>query len=192
MPFNALKQAARHVSSPEIHMHVKETWGQNEGHGSVWESVKHLYAFHTTSLLINTQQAEHMATTRLSRAHTTGCSWERKKHNEGPESQTRKRIYRVCVFSGGAAAFHFSSVLCPLRGLGLSGPPTNSGLHTRQVHHIASERMNTLLSNAFQMNAGILESAYLNDGPLTCITWPRRCHLHEVYAHVDIKAKLNE
>lgn len=144
--------------------------------GSVWESVKHCYAFVCTSLLINTQhEREHMATTRLSHTHNRLLMGGGKKKIAWPESQTRKLIYCVCVFSGMAAAFHFSSFPCPLRGPRLSGPPTNWGLHTRQVHHLASERMNTSLSNVFQMSAGILERVGFVKYPMTPCTstvWP--------------------
>lgn len=138
------------------------------------ESVKHCYAFVCTSLPINTQhEREHMATTRLSHTHTTVCSREEK--TAWPESQTRKRIYHVCVFLGMTAVFHISSFPCPLRGPRLSGPPTNWGLHTRQVHHLPSERMNTSLSNVFQMSAGILERVGFANYPMTPHTstmWP--------------------
>lgn len=157
--------------------HVKGTWGQHKTHevsfACVWESVKHCYAFVCTSLLINTQRT-HGNNTSLS--HTQPSAHGRKKKIAQPKSQTRKLIYRVCVFSGMAAAFHFSSFPCPLRGPRLSEPPTNWRLHTRQVHHLASERMNTSLSNVFQMSAGILERVGLVKYPMTpctSTTWPR-------------------
>lgn len=161
-----------------MHVHVKGTWGQHKAHEVSSAACEnqlniatplsvHLYSL-TRSMKENTWQQH------VSRTHNRLLMGGKKTAR--PKSQTRKLIYRVCVFSGMAAAFHFSSFPCPLRGPRLSGPPTNWGLHTRQVHHLASERMNTSLSNVFQMSAGILERVGLVNYPMTpctSTTWPR-------------------
>lgn len=87
------------------------------------------------------------------------------------EPDTQADISRLCVFRNGCCISFFIVSLSRL-----SGPPTNWELHTRQVHHLASEKMNTSLSNVFQMSAGILERVGFVKYPLTphrSTTWPR-------------------
>ncbi len=151
-----------------MHVHIKGSSAACENQLNIaTPSSVHLYPL-TRSMKENTWQ-QHVSLT-----HTTVCSREEK--TAWPESQTRKRIYHICVFSEMTAVFHISSFPCPLCGPRLSGPPTNWGLHTRQVHHLPSERMNTSLSNVFQMSAGILERVGFANYPMTPHTstmWPR-------------------
>lgn len=152
------------------------------------ENQLNIYAFHSTSLLINTQPAEHMATTRL----PLGCSRERKKNKtQDPRARHASGYIAYVCFQEGLLHFIFHRFFArSVASVSQGRPQTRDFIPDKCITSRRKEWTHCSLMRFKWAQVFWRESAYLSDGPLASTTWHRlgtRCDLHEAYGDVLVR-----